>query len=270
LSGNPDFGGIQMTHVNKLEAEYIQMLEKIKLDVGKQIDGEGRERICGVVPFEPSYKETNSVFKGLDVYAWGVPNKIFGNPKHLVNTMFDVATSSNAHIDTYTIKLFKPQGLSIDFLLYESNLNLHTWPEKNHLDFYEGTCGSDTHPIKGFRSLLNKIETVCGYATYWKSGHDDVNKESIFVKDITKLVSKYRDQFDTDKYVFNAQRTYRLNPITNLIEPFKFRYDIVYCDPNRIEDIKEGVQKSESGPEWLHMKNWKKGIYLEGKLFEAA
>lgn len=42
---------------------------------------------------------------------------------------------------------FKPQGLTGFFLLAESHLSFHTWPEENHIAIDLFTCG-DTEPTK--------------------------------------------------------------------------------------------------------------------------
>lgn len=42
---------------------------------------------------------------------------------------------------------FKPQGLTGFFLLAESHLSFHTWPEENHMAVDLFTCG-DTEPTK--------------------------------------------------------------------------------------------------------------------------
>jgi S-adenosylmethionine decarboxylase proenzyme len=55
---------------------------------------------------------------------------------------------------------FQPQGISIIFLLSESHLSIHTWPELNScsIDFYH--CGSNAHQrLEKAKNLI--IQNFC-------------------------------------------------------------------------------------------------------------
>ena len=56
---------------------------------------------------------------------------------------------------------FTPQGCSILFLLSESHLSIHTFPEKNHMSFDIYTCrqySNNTEYNQIYRYLLNELE----------------------------------------------------------------------------------------------------------------
>ena len=64
---------------------------------------------------------------------------------------------------------FHPQGCSFIFLLSESHLSVHTFPERNHISFDLYTCrqyDSDDDYINIFFELCKKIGTtpqLCNY-----------------------------------------------------------------------------------------------------------
>lgn len=52
---------------------------------------------------------------------------------------------------------FKPQGLTGFFLLSESHLSLHTWPEENHMAVDLFTCGEKKPTMESLRYIINGL-----------------------------------------------------------------------------------------------------------------
>ena len=54
---------------------------------------------------------------------------------------------------------FKPQGITGFYLLAESHLSFHTWPEKGQLSLDLYTCGDDKFAQEGIKFILDKFKT---------------------------------------------------------------------------------------------------------------
>lgn len=57
---------------------------------------------------------------------------------------------------------FKPQGLSYFWLLSESHLSVHTWPEVNHIFLDLFSCGNSENTAKTIDHLIAEIEKMGG------------------------------------------------------------------------------------------------------------
>jgi S-adenosylmethionine/arginine decarboxylase-like enzyme len=240
-----------MVNGNKLEPEYIAILEKVRKKFEEEVDN-GKENIFDIVPFVPALvKGGNPVAKTIDAYLWGVPDEVF-DPKNLFNTLIEMVTSSNAHIKSYMIDIFKPQGFSGSLHLYESIASLHTFPERNYFSILLQTCGSSAHPINSIKNLLNKSKANWGNFTYSKEGYDTINKDFVMERNIENLIKKYDGQFSMEKYVFAAEET------------DDFRYDFSFFDPLTMGNVRGMPGKLKK--KWAMLKDREKGIYLMKKI----
>jgi S-adenosylmethionine decarboxylase len=52
---------------------------------------------------------------------------------------------------------FKPHGVSSVYLLRESHLAIHTWPEYGYVALDIFTCGSDENALKAFELLVDEF-----------------------------------------------------------------------------------------------------------------
>lgn len=93
---------------------------------------------------------------------------------------------SNAKIEKVISKKFYPQGFSLIYVLSESHLSIHVYPEENYcqLDFF--TCGKKANPFKCLFFLKNYFESK--KYKYKKIIRGRINK-NIFIKN---LLSKRR------------------------------------------------------------------------------
>lgn len=64
------------------------------------------------------------------------------NLDHLIKMCFFIAGLYKLNVEDYMVKKFTPQGISVIFLLSESHLSIHTWPElgKFSLDLFSCSC----------------------------------------------------------------------------------------------------------------------------------
>ena len=72
----------------------------------------------------------------------------------------NICINNNFTILNTSEYLFQPIGCSIIFLLSESHISIHTFPEKNHMSFDIYTCRQYTNNdeyLKIFNYLLGKL-----------------------------------------------------------------------------------------------------------------
>jgi S-adenosylmethionine decarboxylase len=53
---------------------------------------------------------------------------------------------------------FKPQGMTGFFLLSESHLSFHTWPEENHMAVDLFTCGEEKPTRKSLKHIISGLK----------------------------------------------------------------------------------------------------------------
>ena len=86
-------------------------------------------------------------------------NSLFLNDiEYLKDIMGYSIILSNANILGICQHSFTPQGVTILFLLSESHLSIHSYPEYNYcaIDFF--TCGEQCNPLSGIYYLIEKLE----------------------------------------------------------------------------------------------------------------
>ena len=71
----------------------------------------------------------------------GIENEVVLNNTRELNKMLQhICDEYSFTVLSTTYHNFEPQGCSILFLLSESHISIHTFPEKNHLSFDIYTC----------------------------------------------------------------------------------------------------------------------------------
>lgn len=91
----------------------------------------------------------------LDLY--GCDAELLNSSHALETILHDAARHSGATVLGMLKHEFDPQGLSLVFLLAESHLSIHTWPEFGSatLDMY--TCGDTCNPVAGCDYVIAKL-----------------------------------------------------------------------------------------------------------------
>ncbi|MBS7639395.1 MAG: adenosylmethionine decarboxylase [Candidatus Bathyarchaeia archaeon] len=69
-----------------------------------------------------------------------------------------VVSKSGLHVVSSIFHQFEPHGVSAAYILSESHLSVHTWPEHGYVALDIFTCGSDECAIKAFDLLVEELE----------------------------------------------------------------------------------------------------------------
>lgn len=116
------------------------------------------------------FEDTNTSGKHLICDFKNIVNSKLLNDKLGLKLMFkNLCIENNYTIIGEIDHDFHPQGCSFIFLLSESHLSVHTFPEKNHISFDLYTCrkydNNDVY-INIFFELCKKLDTIpetCDY-----------------------------------------------------------------------------------------------------------
>jgi S-adenosylmethionine decarboxylase len=108
------------------------------------------------------FQEYNSSGKHMICDFKGIQNlDLLNNLDELKNVLKEVCKNNDFNILNEVEYKFHPIGLSILFLLSESHLSVHTFPEKNHMSFDIYTCrqySDNAAYMEIFKFLSNKLQ----------------------------------------------------------------------------------------------------------------
>ncbi|MEM3383620.1 MAG: adenosylmethionine decarboxylase [Nitrososphaerales archaeon] len=77
----------------------------------------------------------------------------------IVRNIFDrVIYESNLKVISSNFYQFEPYGVSAVYLLRESHLSVHTWPEHGYIALDIFTCGSNKLAYKAFELLVKEFK----------------------------------------------------------------------------------------------------------------
>jgi S-adenosylmethionine decarboxylase len=65
---------------------------------------------------------------------------------------------SGLHVISLTFHQFHPQGVSGVYLLGESHLSVHTWPEHGYVALDIFTCGDEDSAFRAFESIIEELQ----------------------------------------------------------------------------------------------------------------
>lgn len=69
-----------------------------------------------------------------------------------------VISKSGLHVVSSIFHQFEPHGVSAAYILSESHLSVHTWPECGYVALDIFTCGSDECALKAFDLLIDELK----------------------------------------------------------------------------------------------------------------
>lgn len=72
---------------------------------------------------------------------------------------------------TYVDKLyyeFEPEGLSVIYLIKESHIAIHTWPEYSLIDVEIATCKDDSNLEEGLKIIIDAYKSEKVEKSYWE------------------------------------------------------------------------------------------------------
>jgi S-adenosylmethionine decarboxylase len=76
-----------------------------------------------------------------------------------IRPILDRAISkSGLHVISSTFHQFHPHGVSAVYLLGESHLSVHTWPEYGYVALDIFTCGDDNSAFKAFEAIIEELQ----------------------------------------------------------------------------------------------------------------
>jgi S-adenosylmethionine decarboxylase proenzyme len=108
------------------------------------------------------FKEYESSGKHMICDFKGIKNlELLNNLSELKDMLKEICKNNDFNILNEVEHQFFPIGCSVLFLLSESHLSIHTFPEKNHISFDIYTCrqySDDTFYNEIFKILSNKLQ----------------------------------------------------------------------------------------------------------------
>ncbi|MEM3437691.1 MAG: adenosylmethionine decarboxylase [Nitrososphaerales archaeon] len=76
-----------------------------------------------------------------------------------IRNIFDrVISESNLKVVSSNFYQFEPYGVSAVYLLRESHLSVHTWPEYGYIALDIFTCGPSGSALKAFKLLVKEFK----------------------------------------------------------------------------------------------------------------
>ncbi|MCS7115079.1 MAG: adenosylmethionine decarboxylase [Nitrososphaerota archaeon] len=69
-----------------------------------------------------------------------------------------VVAKSGLHVISSSFHQFEPYGVSAIYLLSESHLSVHTWPEYGYMALDIFTCGDDDSALKAFELMVKEFQ----------------------------------------------------------------------------------------------------------------
>ena len=97
---------------------------------------------------------------GIHIIAelWGVDSDKISRVEHLRAILDRVIAKSGLHVISSSFYQFEPFGVSAVYLLRESHISVHTWPEYSYIALDIFTCGSDEPALKAYQLLLEEFK----------------------------------------------------------------------------------------------------------------
>ena len=111
-----------------------------------------------IYTFEDTKEEKFPFVDHVVVKVFKVSTTILNSKRVLLSKLQDLCTSHKLKVVDTKITSFSPKGLSITYILSNSNLVIHTWPEFNALHIDLVTCA----PIYNKEALSKTISDLFG------------------------------------------------------------------------------------------------------------
>jgi S-adenosylmethionine decarboxylase len=105
----------------------------------------------------------------IDLYG----GKYLDDVQHVTIALLDAAAASGAKVIDYVCHDFgEGMGVSVNVILSESHINIHTWPEDGYAMIDIATCGDHVDPNKVLPVLAAEFETLTLISREFKRGGD--------------------------------------------------------------------------------------------------
>ena len=97
---------------------------------------------------------------GIHIIAefWGVDSDKISRVERLRAVLDRVIAKSGLHVVSSSFHQFEPFGVSAVYLLRESHISIHTWPEYSYIALDIFTCGADEPALTAYQLLLEEFK----------------------------------------------------------------------------------------------------------------
>ena len=92
-----------------------------------------------------------------DIYD--IENDCLDDIEQIKDIILESCKESNLHVVEFTFHKFEPYGLSGIFVLKESHIAIHTWPEYKFASVDVFTCGTMANPTEACNKIVNKLQS---------------------------------------------------------------------------------------------------------------
>ena len=83
---------------------------------------------------------------------------LLNNEEELKNIITEAVKKSRAHLVKIQSFSYKPQGVTVEAIIKESSMEIHTYPESAYASISFYTCGSKARPEKGLAFIINALK----------------------------------------------------------------------------------------------------------------
>jgi len=142
----------------------------------------------------------------LDLFECQCKPKLLDDKITLLTNCFKSVELSNNKLIKSTEHQFQPQGVSINLLLAESHLCLHTYPEELYVSIDIYSCGAHASPIKAVENIIILIQPKWFKIAQIVRGESNKKKFSTTVKTHVLKVD-HEDFVGLEKYkIYNPKK----------------------------------------------------------------
>lgn len=87
----------------------------------------------------------------------GCDKQLLNDEKRLKEMLDEVSSSVKMTVLRRATHRFEPQGVSLVYLLAESHISLHTWPECGLADIEIVSCNKESDLMEGLRFCIERL-----------------------------------------------------------------------------------------------------------------
>jgi len=112
----------------------------------------------------------------------GVNSEKISRVESIQEILDRVVSKSGLSVISSSFHQFEPHGVSAVYLLSESHLSVHTWPEYGYVALDIFTCGADEPALKAFNLLVEEFrpeiveKKIIRRSLYEKSGNSNIKR----------------------------------------------------------------------------------------------
>lgn len=109
-----------------------------------------------IAHLEPKKKSLPTLVKHVVLECQGIPSERIGHTE-LKQFASELCDRFGLHIVTNYDHRFSPYGSTIVYVLEESHLAIHSWPEHGYIHCDIVTCSPDHLPLSGLKEFVDEV-----------------------------------------------------------------------------------------------------------------